>query len=67
MQLLFAAAAAAFAGAPVALALSQPFDEITIGIPVPSLESAGALYRGSLGPDVEMIEPAPGIVEFKSA
>lgn len=65
MRLLVAAVA--FAGASVAPALSQPFDEITIGIPVPSLESAEAWYRGFLDPDVEVIEPAPGVVEFKVA
>lgn len=49
------------------VALAAPFDEVTVGLPVPSLDAAVTWYATLLGPGVEMIQPAPGIAEFKIA
>ncbi|WP_108817878.1 VOC family protein [Pseudovibrio sp. Alg231-02] len=46
---------------------AEPFQEVTIGVPVPSLEEAEVWYAKFLGPDTEVIRPVPGIVEFKVA
>ncbi|KZL14015.1 VOC family protein [Pseudovibrio sp. Ad26] len=46
---------------------AEPFQEVTIGVPVPSLAEAEAWYTNFLGPDTEVIRPVPGIVEFKVA
>ncbi|MEQ1900081.1 MAG: VOC family protein [Devosia sp.] len=48
-------------------ATAEPFEEVTIGLPVPALSEAEAWYASFLGPDVEFIHPVPGIVEFKIA
>ena len=48
-------------------ARAEPFNEVTIGVPVPSLPEAQAWYAKLLGPDVETAHPVPGIVEFKVA
>ena len=62
----FAFAIAALLTMPAA-ALAQPFNEVTIGVPVPSLSVAEAWYATFLGPDVETAHPVPGIAEFKIA
>lgn len=49
------------------VAIAEPYKEVTIGLPVPSLEKAIVWYLSLLGPDVEMISPAPSVVEFKIA
>jgi catechol 2,3-dioxygenase-like lactoylglutathione lyase family enzyme len=48
-------------------ASAEPFQEITVGIPVSSIAEAEAWYVNFLGPDTEMIKPFPGVVEFKTA
>ena len=48
-------------------ARAEPFNEVTIGVPVPSLPEAEAWYAKLLGPDVETAHPVPGIAEFKVA
>jgi len=48
-------------------ALAEPFQEMTVGVPVPSLSEAEAWYATFLGSDTEVIRPAPGIVEYKVA
>jgi predicted enzyme related to lactoylglutathione lyase len=47
--------------------MAEPFNEITVGVPVPSLAEAQDWYGKFLGPDVESIEPAPGVIEYKAA
>lgn len=49
------------------LALAEPFQEITVGVPVASIAKAEAWYLNLLGSDVEVIKPFPGVVEFKVA
>lgn len=49
------------------LALAEPFQEITVGVPVASIAKAEAWYLNLLGSDVEVIKPSPGVVEFKVA
>ncbi|MFS8180332.1 VOC family protein [Pseudovibrio denitrificans] len=46
---------------------AEPFQEVTVGVPVPSLAEAEAWYAKFLGPDTEVLRPVPGIVEFKVA
>jgi len=46
---------------------AEPFQEITVGVPVASLSEAERWYGSFLGADTEMIRPAPGVVEFKVA
>lgn len=46
------------------LAKAEPFQEVTIGVPVASLEKAEIWYTNFLGPDTEVMKPVPGIVEF---
>ncbi len=48
-------------------AASAPFNEVTIGVPVNSIENAEAWYINLFGPEVEILRPAPGVVEFKVA
>ncbi|WP_027834917.1 VOC family protein [Maritalea myrionectae] len=53
------------------LALSAPgwaqgFGEATVAVPVTSLAEAKAWYGDFLGPDSEVMEPAPGIVELRA-
>lgn len=62
-KICFAAALSAIAGTAVA----EPFDEVTVGLPVPSLAEAVIWYTSFLGPDVEIIQPVPGVAEFKIA
>jgi len=49
------------------LALAEPFQEVTVGVPVASIAKAEAWYLNLLGSDVEVIKPFPGVVEFKVA
>jgi len=59
--------------APIALlamtatTLAEPFREMTVGVPVPSVAEAEAWYLDFLGPETEVIRPVPGVVEFKVA
>lgn len=46
---------------------AEPFREVTIGVPVKSIEDAEAWYTNLFGSDVEILRPVPGIVEFKVA
>lgn len=46
-------------------ATAEPFQEVTIGIPVPSLAEAEVWYTKFLGPGTEVVKPVPGIIEFK--
>ena len=46
---------------------AEPFNEVTIGVPVPSLPEAQAWYAKFLGPGSGDCSPCPGIVEFKVA
>jgi predicted enzyme related to lactoylglutathione lyase len=48
-------------------ASAEPFQEITVGVPVTSIAEAEAWYLNLLGSDVEVIKPFPGVVEFKVA
>ncbi|MCF4099733.1 VOC family protein [Maritalea mediterranea] len=45
---------------------AQGFGEATVALPVTSLDEAKAWYGDFLGPDAEMIEPAPGVVELRA-
>lgn len=65
MRLLFASSLAFLAL--TAVSRAEPFQEITVGIPVPSLSEAERWYGAFLGPDTEVIRPVPGLVEFKVA
>jgi predicted enzyme related to lactoylglutathione lyase len=48
-------------------ASADPFQEVTVGVPVTSIVEAEAWYRNLLGSDVEVLKPFPGVVEFKVA
>lgn len=48
-------------------ASAEPFQEVTVGMPVASISEAEAWYTKFLGPDVETLRPVPGVVEFKVA
>ncbi len=48
-------------------ASAEPFQEITVGVPVVSIAEAETWYLNLLGSDVEVIKPFPGVVEFKVA
>lgn len=65
MRLLTLSSLAFFALTSVARA--DPFQEITVGVPVPSLSEAERWYAKFFGTDTEVIRPAPGVVEFKVA
>ncbi|WP_299937534.1 VOC family protein [uncultured Pelagimonas sp.] len=47
------------------IASAEPFQEVTIGLPVSSITEAEAWYTNLLGADVDELRPVPGIVEFK--
>lgn len=49
------------------MAVAEPFQEVTVGIPVASISEAEAWYLKLLGDDVEILRPGPGVVEFKAA
>lgn len=49
------------------IAGAAPFQEITVGVPVPSLTEAVAWYTNFFGPDTKVVRPVPGVVEFKVA
>lgn len=49
------------------LASAEPFQEATVGVPVSSIDAAEAWYLNLLGSEVEVLKPAPGVVEFKVA
>ena len=51
----------------VSFASAEPFQEITVGVPVSSITEAEAWYLGFFGADTEVIKPVPGVVEFKVA
>ena len=59
-----AAMASAFLACP---AQAEPFSEVTIGVPVKSIDDAEAWYINLFGPEVEILRPVPGVVEFKAA
>lgn len=46
-------------------ATAEPFQEVTVGVPVASIVDAEAWYLNLLGSDVEVLRPVPGVVEFK--
>lgn len=46
---------------------AEPFREVTIGVPVKSIEGAEGWYIKLFGSDVEILHPVPGVVEFKVA
>jgi len=46
---------------------AEPFQEVTVGVPVASIVDAEAWYLNLLGSDVEVLKPFPGVVEFKVA
>lgn len=48
-------------------ASAEPFQEVTVGVPVTSIVEAEAWYLNLLGSDVEVLKPFPGVVEFKVA
>lgn len=48
-------------------ATAEPFDEITVGIPVSSISEAEAWYSNFFGSATEVMRPVPGVVEFKVA
>ena len=48
-------------------AAAAPFSEVTIGVAVNSIEDAESWYTNFFGPDVEILRPVPGVVEFKVA
>ena len=48
-------------------AVAEPFQEVTVGVPVASIVDAEAWYLNLLGSDVEILRPFPGVVEFKVA
>lgn len=48
-------------------ASAEPFQEVTVGVPVASIVEAEAWYLNLLGSDVEVLKPFPGVVEFKVA
>lgn len=48
-------------------ASAEPFEEVTVGVPVASIIEAEAWYLNLLGADVEVLKPFPGVVEFKVA
>lgn len=62
-MILFASVFFGVAGA----ALAEPFQEVTVGVPVANLAEAEAWYAKLLGPDTEVVRPYPGITEFKVA
>ncbi len=49
------------------MATAEPFQEVTIGVPVSSISEAEVWYLNLLGTDVEILRPFPGVVEFKVA
>ncbi len=48
-------------------ATAETFGEVTIGVPVASIDAAEAWYSNLFGPETEIIRPFPGVVEFKAA
>lgn len=65
MRLLARASAACLLS--TSMAAAEPFQEVTIGVPVSSISDAEAWYLNLLGTDVEVLRPFPGVVEFKVA
>jgi predicted enzyme related to lactoylglutathione lyase len=49
------------------IAAAEPFQEVTVGVPVSSISDAEAWYINLLGADIEVLRPFPGVVEFKVA
>jgi predicted enzyme related to lactoylglutathione lyase len=48
-------------------ASADPFQEVTVGVPVSSIVDAEAWYLELFGADTELLRPVPGVVEFKVA
>lgn len=48
-------------------ASAEPFQEITVGVPVSSIVDAEAWYLKLLGTEVEVLRPFPSVVEFRVA
>ena len=48
-------------------ASAEPFQEVTVGIPVGNMAEAEAWYAKLLGPNAEVVRPVPGVTEFKVA
>lgn len=48
-------------------AAAEPFQEVTVGIPVADLAKAEVWYARLLGPGAEILRPYPGVTEFKVA
>lgn len=46
---------------------AEPFQEVTVGVPVSSLAEAQSWYLKLFGAQVEVFEPVPGVVEFNVA
>jgi predicted enzyme related to lactoylglutathione lyase len=53
--------------ATTSFAVAEPFQEVTVGVPVASIVDAEAWYLSLLGSEVEVLRPFPGVVEFKVA
>lgn len=45
---------------------AQAFSEATVAVPVTSLDEAKVWYGKFLGEDADILEPAPGVIEFKA-
>ena len=48
-------------------ASAEPFQEVTVGVPVASIVEAEAWYLNLFGSGVEVLRPIAGVVEFKIA
>lgn len=46
---------------------AEPFQEVTVGVPVASISDAEAWYLNLFGKNVEILRPDAGVVEFKVA
>lgn len=58
---------AAFFLAMIGSASAEPFQEVTVGVPVANMADAEAWYAKFFGPNAEVTRPVPGITEFKVA
>ncbi len=66
MKMILKAAALLFMLGSTAMA-SEPFKEMTVGVPVKSITEAEAWYKNFLGSDVEIMRPVPGVIELKAS
>jgi predicted enzyme related to lactoylglutathione lyase len=46
---------------------AEPYQEITVGLPVANLAEAEIWYAKFLGSNVKVVRPVPGVTEFKIA